>query len=335
MGFSPLANMNRRIPHGNRQSYRASKISGFTIHHHAGVNAMGEATNPNREVSANYWISNEGDIIPQIDEGMRAWTTGAVGYPGGAESDHRNITVEVSNSPEGVRTGTWAISNAAWKALTNLIGDVFRRHNLGAVHRGLYSGVAIHKDFVATSCPGPYIVGHLNTIIAEAEKYRKGGAVTPAPQPVDPGKTISQLAQEVLAGKYGNGQDRVNALGSKYPAVQAEVNRILGLSSAPTPIPAPKPVPETINQLALEVLAGKYGNGAERQRRLGSNYVAVQAEVNRLLGLKAEPSPQPDIGVLAQAVIRGEYGNGAERERRLGSLYPAVQAEVNRRLGFV
>lgn len=38
-----------------------------------------------------------------------------------------------------------------------------------------------------------------------------------------------------------------------------------------------------INKLADEVLQGKYGNGSERKKRLGSDYDAVQAEVNRRL----------------------------------------------------
>ena len=172
MGFSPLANMSMDIPAGNRWNKRNAKIQGFTIHHNAGVDSYGEATNPNREVSANYWISNAGDIIPQVDEVYRAWTTGAAGYPAGAESDHRNITVEVSNSPEGVRSGTWAISAAARKALEMLIGDVFKRYNLGPVKRALVGGVAVHQDFVPTACPGPYIIANLGGIIKNAEAYR-------------------------------------------------------------------------------------------------------------------------------------------------------------------
>lgn len=174
MGFSPLANMKRRIPDGGRSDARNSRITGFTIHHNAGVNAYKTASSPGRVVSANYWITNEGDIIPNVDENRRAWTTGAAGYPAGAASDHRNITVEVSNSPAGVRNGSWAISAKAKTALEKLIGDVFRRHRLGRVHRGTRSGVAIHRDFVPTECPGGYIVSHLSSIIANAEKYRTG-----------------------------------------------------------------------------------------------------------------------------------------------------------------
>lgn len=195
MGFSPLAKMSRRIPDSGRSSPRNSKIKGFTIHHNAGVDAYGEATNPRRQVSANYWITNSGDILPNVDENRRAWTTGSSGYPAGAASDHRNITVEVSNSPTGVKSGTWAISPAAERALIALIGDVFKRHKLGKVKRGKNSGVAVHRDFVPTSCPGPYIMKNLSRIIKDAEKARKGkstgskpGTSKPAPAPSKPSK---------------------------------------------------------------------------------------------------------------------------------------------------
>ena len=187
MGFSPLADMSRRIPDGNRSSTRKSRITGFTIHHNAGVDSYGEATNPSREVSANYWIANDGTIIPQIDETRRAWTTGSAKYPAGAASDHRNITVEVSNTPEGVKNKTWAISPAARLSLEKLIGDVFRRHGLGTVRRGKMAGVAIHKDFVPTSCPGPWISARLASIIQNAEGYRVGPAhAAPAPAVAPP-----------------------------------------------------------------------------------------------------------------------------------------------------
>lgn len=45
-------------------------------------------------------------------------------------------------------------------------------------------------------------------------------------------KSVDELAQEVIQGKYGNGQDRKNALGSRYDEVQARVNEILGVNKA-------------------------------------------------------------------------------------------------------
>ena len=40
-------------------------------------------------------------------------------------------------------------------------------------------------------------------------------------------KSVDELAREVIAGKYGNGDARKNALGSRYSEVQARVNQML------------------------------------------------------------------------------------------------------------
>jgi hypothetical protein len=40
-------------------------------------------------------------------------------------------------------------------------------------------------------------------------------------------KNIEEIAKEVIRGKYGNGKERKEALGSDYNAVQAEVIRLL------------------------------------------------------------------------------------------------------------
>lgn len=45
-------------------------------------------------------------------------------------------------------------------------------------------------------------------------------------------KTVDELAQEVIAGVYGNGDTRKQALGSRYDEVQARVNEILGVNNS-------------------------------------------------------------------------------------------------------
>ena len=93
-------------------------------------------------------------------------------------------------------------------------------------------------------------------------------------KPATSGKTVAQLAQEVIDGKHGNGDARKKSLGSKYVAVQAEVNKILANKNKPS---------KSVRQLAQEVIDGKHGNGDARRKSLGSQYAAVQAEVNRIL----------------------------------------------------
>jgi LysM repeat protein len=45
---------------------------------------------------------------------------------------------------------------------------------------------------------------------------------------VDNSKSIEELAKEVIAGKYGNGEERKQKLGNLYNEVQAKVNSIYG-----------------------------------------------------------------------------------------------------------
>lgn len=91
----------------------------------------------------------------------------------------------------------------------------------------------------------------------------------------------------------------------------------------------PKEEPVTVDELAQEVINGKWGNGQARKDALeaaGYDYSAVQARVNVLLA-------DDLITELAQSVIRGEYGNGDERKQKLGDKYEAVQDRVNKILG--
>ena len=93
----------------------------------------------------------------------------------------------------------------------------------------------------------------------------------------------------------------------------------------------PAPAKKTVEQLADEVIAGKWDNGAERERKLtaaGYDYNAVQKRVNEKLYKKT-------VDEIANEVIRGEWGNGAERKERLtnaGYDYSEVQTKVNEKL---
>ena len=87
---------------------------------------------------------------------------------------------------------------------------------------------------------------------------------------------MDALARRVIAGEFGNGDARKQALGSKYSAVQKRVNEILGASGASS-------TSMDVDEMARAVIRGDYGNGEERKRRLGSLYDAVQARVNQLL----------------------------------------------------
>lgn len=152
------------------------------------------------------------------------------------------------------------------------------------------------------------------------------------PQPKPPTQNIDAIAREVIAGKWGNGDARRNALknaGYNPDEVQNRVNEILsGSSNKPN---------KSITEVAKEVLQGKWGNGDDRKKRLesaGYNYAQVQAEVNKLCGGGLN---QAEVDRVARQVIRGDFGNGDARRNALVNRYgtafaDAVQKRVNQLL---
>ncbi len=93
-------------------------------------------------------------------------------------------------------------------------------------------------------------------------------------------KSIDELAEEVIDGKWGDGEDRKTKLekaGYDYNAVQSRVNEILKEQNNK----------KSVTEVAKDVINGKYGNGEERKKKLeaeGYDYDTVQAKVNQLLG---------------------------------------------------
>ena len=152
----------------------------------------------------------------------------------------------------------------------------------------------------------------------------------PAPAP-KPSKSVDELAQEVIAGLWGNQperQQRLEAAGYDYHAVQARVNEIL----APAPTPAPS---KSVDDLAREVIRGDWGNGQERKDRLtaaGYDYSTVQARVNEMLSGN-KPAPKPVDNTVTYTVKPGDTLWGiAERFLGKGSrwreIYYANQAII-------
>jgi len=148
-----------------------------------------------------------------------------------------------------------------------------------------------------------------------------------------PRKSNDVVAQEVIAGAWGNGQDRVNALaaaGYDYNAVQAIVNGKVA-PAAPSRL--------SNEQVASQVIAGAWGNGDERRNRLtqaGYDYNAVQAIVNGAVGVGQTTKSNDQV---ANEIIAGQgsWGNNPQRADKLraaGFDPNAVQQLVNRKLGY-
>ena len=139
-----------------------------------------------------------------------------------------------ANTQECYDGSTYTNITACFRAYDNLqesISDYF----------DLITGLDRYKKAVHTQSPlecitaiknGGYATSptYINTImsIINSNNLTKYDDVEDVENSVDNSKTIEELAKEVIAGKYGNGEERKQKLGNLYNEVQKRVNEILG-----------------------------------------------------------------------------------------------------------
>lgn len=135
-------------------------------------------------------------------------------------------------------------------------------------------------------------------------------------------KSVDEIADEVIVGKWGSGEDRkkkLTASGYDFSTVQSRVNAKLSETQKQL---------KSVDEIAKEVIAGKWNSGSEREKLLkaaGYDYTAVQSKVNTLLSRKT-------VDDIALEVINGKWGSGEERKKKLtaaGYDYKVIQKRVN------
>lgn len=167
---------------------------------------------------------------------------------------------------------------------------------------------------------------------AQWDAYAKGGrdGSSPAPTPAPARRSDDEIANAVLAGEFGNGEDRKNKLtaaGYDPSTIQSIVNTKLGGA----------PAKKSNDQIAAEVLGGLWGDGDDRKNRLQANgydYNAVQALVNQKVGVPAQSQavyitvPSGPAGYLGN--IAAQYGTSVNQivEWNKGK-YPISANRVN------
>ena len=289
-------------------------IDGMAVHYTAtsasAHNNLVYFSRPGAGASAHLFVDKDGAIRQSVRLEDTAWAVGDFA------ENQRTVSVEVVSAGED-------FTDAQVAALAEIYAYLRATYGITRVIR--------HYDVTGKRCPAPYVdAGKWAALKARITGGGSGVAAGGGGGGTAPSGSVTELAQAVIRGDYGNGDARRAALGSRYDEVQAEVNRILDGGSVSGSSSGGSGV--DIEALAQAVIRGDYGNGDARRAALGANYDAVQARVNEILGgggSSSGGSGGADIEALAQAVIRGDYGNGEERRRRLGPLYDVVQARVN------
>jgi hypothetical protein len=218
--------------HVTHTQHRKDKV---TIHHNGGRLSHIGVLNvwKTRPASAHFDVDAAGNVAQYVEMNEYAWACG------NTEGNQRSISIEMCNL---ATSSDWPVSETTWREAARLAGWI---HAKVFGFRPTADSIVPHHHWKSTTCAGPYMDAHFGALIQVAQQaydfFRSGGASNPVTPPPSGGKSIAQIADEVIAGKWGNGDFRVTRLrnaGYDPAAIQAEVNRKLGGGDRP---PSPPP----------------------------------------------------------------------------------------------
>ena len=301
----------------NHSGKRTMPIDRISIHCMAG-NLSEEScgslfSKTTRQASSNYGIGSDGRIGLYVDEANRSWCTSS------SANDQRAITIEVANT---VAAHPWPVSDKAYDALIKLCVDICKRNGknklvwfpdkdtaLAYEPKAGEMLLTVHRWFAAKACPGDDLFNDHPDIVTKVNAQLGATTDTPA--------TESSTLYRVQVGAYSvksnadKQLEKVKAAGfdtymvkvgnlykiqvgafSKKANADAMMKKIkaAGFSAFITtqqgePVTT-TPAKKSNEEIAREVIQGKWGNGADRKKRLtdaGYDYDTIQTLVNKLV----------------------------------------------------
>lgn len=269
---SPLTNFEKLSP--NRNKPRTGVISRLTPHHVAGnLTAMATLSLPKFQNydpvnggSCNYAIGSDGQIGLGVEETNRAWTSSS------GTNDHQAITCEIANdggAPD------WHISDAAINAWMDLSVEQCRFYGFKKINYQEKPAnitiakaeswiktwatddamtITLHNWFSSTACPGPYFMANLPWMVSEMNRR------------------LADSNDDTIIKFPGNGSTDEDNAATEPPVEETK---------------------KSVDELAKEVIAGKWGNAPDRAKNLteaGYDSEAVQAKVNEFMGTSSSVS---------------------------------------------
>lgn len=305
MSNSPLVSYTKISP--NKSSPRNHKIDTVTIHCVVGqcsVETLGNVFAPaSRQASSNYGIGYDGRIGMYVEEKDRSWCSS------NAANDNRAITIEVASDTKE----PYAVNAKAYAALIDLLVDICKRNGIkelvwstnkaDRVNHKNGCNMTVHRDYANKSCPGTYLYERHAQIASEVNKRLGSTNIEPAPEKPSGGLYRVQTgafksktnADAMLAKVKAKGFDtymvkvgdlyKIQVGAFKVKANAEAMMKKLQAAGFSAFITTEEGAGKSVDELAREVLQGKWGNGAERKKRLeaaGYDYAAVQKKVNQL-----------------------------------------------------
>ena len=306
---SSLVNYTKLSPnHSGQRNHTIDTISIHCVVGQCSVETLGNIfADTSRQASSNYGIGYDGKIGMYVEEKNRSWCTSS------SSNDNRAITIEVaSDTYEPYR-----VNDVAYKSLIRLLVDICKRNGikklLWKADKSLIGQVdkqnmTVHRWFANKSCPGDYLY-NLHYQIADEVNKQLGTSQTTSTSSKNRTE-IYQLNSSVKTNyrvkvTASDGVNIRQGAGTGYRILGAvpfgvilnvtkytsgghhkwgliEYNGVKGWIALTYTVNVGK----TVEELAKEVIEGKWGNGAKRRKNLiaaGYDYNAVQTKVNQIL----------------------------------------------------
>lgn len=303
MSNSPLISYTKISP--NKTSPRNHTIDTITIHCVVGqcsVETIGNIfATTSRQASSNYGIGPDGRIGMYVEEKDRSWCSS------NSANDHRAITIECASDT----THPYAINDTVYNSLIKLCVDICRRNNIkqlkwkadkSLIGQPSEQNLTVHRWFSNTACPGDYIYSRLGKIADDVNAklsssstqnnilYRvQVGAYSNKDNAADMASKLEKAGFDTYMVKVDNlYKIQVGAYNDKSnaEALADKINKAGFTTYITTKGGTAVTSTKSIDDIAYEVILGKWGNGQERIDKLskaGYDYKAVQKRVNEIL----------------------------------------------------
>lgn len=277
MSNSSLVKYTRLSPnHSGKRTHKIDRITPHCVVGQLSVESLGNVFAPtSRQASSNYGIGTDGRIAMYVEECNRSLCSSS------NSNDQRAVTIECASDLKH----PYAMNDKVYNALIDLCVDICSRNgkdtllwfsdkekSLNYSPKSNEMVITVHRWFANKSCPGDWLYNRLGDLAKKVTEKLKG----------------DNSMYRVQVGAYEKKENAENML-KKLKA--AGFNGFIvedGVVSTPVvPTPAPvTPPKKSVNELAREVINGKWGNGSDRKKRLteaGYDYSTIQKRVNELL----------------------------------------------------
>lgn len=231
MSNSSLVNYTRLSPnHSGKRTQSIYMIAPHCVVGQASVETIGAIFAPtSRQASSNYGIGSDGRVGMYVEECNRSWCTSSNWV------DQRAVTIECASDA----TSPYAFNSKVYAKLVTLCVDICKRNGKSKLlwletraKTEAYQPsknemlLVVHRWYANKACPGDWLMWKMPELVKSVNAKLKSDEKETTTDDLSQ-YTDVQLAQMVIKGKFGNGEDRKKALGSRYAAVQAIVTQLM------------------------------------------------------------------------------------------------------------